>query len=277
MNDEHLADYLPGRFSLAPKGLTGFLLDRTVYRGDTVRSLQLRHSVCTSGLLKMRLLGYGAPVGHAAVIHQGVPCDRYRPGPEPGSLQDPPRILCVSGLAPSGGVRAVVRALVLLQRRHLDPVVTLAGPGDPAYVAGLKQLVAAAGLTDRVAFTGRISRDELARLYAAHDLFVFPSMHAEPAGLLHLEAMASGLPVVSTLNGGQREFLRPDENCVCFPAGDGGALAQSLARLLTDASLRKRLVFAARTLVETSYNLDRYISELRDLLGRVTREYAACA
>jgi glycosyltransferase involved in cell wall biosynthesis len=276
-DDEHLIDYLPGRFSLMPKRLTRFLLDRLFYRGDTVKSLELRHPCCSSEILKLRLLGSGAPVGHAPVIRPGVPSDRYRLKPDPGALQEPPAILCVGGRRPLAGAYTVLRSLPLLRRRGHRPRLTLVGSADEAYVNMLARMVEQRGLGGQVSFTGRISRGEFLDLYRTHDLFLFPSRRAEPSGLLHLEAMAFGLPVVSTLNGGQKEFLRQDENCACFTPGDPADLARSLARVLGDKALRARFVRAGRGLVETTHNLERYVADLCALLGRITEERAACA
>ena len=78
-------------------------------------------------------------------------------------------------------------------------------------------------------------------MYAAADVVVFPVRWAEPWGLVPLEAMAVGRPVVATCTGGSAEYLRDGENCLVVPAEDPDALARAVARLSSDAALRDRL------------------------------------
>jgi glycosyltransferase involved in cell wall biosynthesis len=99
-------------------------------------------------------------------------------------------------------------------------------------------------------------------LYRTHDVLAFTSTWKEPFGLTHLEAMASGTPVVSTTVGGQGEFLRDGENALTVPAGDSGALADSLERIVRDDALRRRLAFQGRKTVEQRFTLSRYVDEL---------------
>ena len=88
---------------------------------------------------------------------------------------------------------------------------------------------------------------------------VFPSIWSEPFGLTHLEAMASGVPVVSTANGGQGEFLRDGVNALVFEPEDAEGLACRLASLIVDDSLRRRIALGGRRLVEREFTLTRYV------------------
>jgi glycosyltransferase involved in cell wall biosynthesis len=81
----------------------------------------------------------------------------------------------------------------------------------------------------------------VAALYREADAVLFPVRWEEPWGLVPLEAMASGCPVLATGRGGSAEYLRDGENCLLAPVGDPAALAASVRRLATDADLRERL------------------------------------
>jgi glycosyltransferase involved in cell wall biosynthesis len=81
----------------------------------------------------------------------------------------------------------------------------------------------------------------MADSYAAADVLVFPVEWEEPWGLVPLEAMASGVPVVATGAGGSGEYLRDGENSVLFPAGDEAALARALSELAGDPERRESL------------------------------------
>jgi glycosyltransferase involved in cell wall biosynthesis len=94
---------------------------------------------------------------------------------------------------------------------------------------------------ERVRFAGQLGRAELHEAYGACDAVVFPVVWQEPWGLVPLEAMARGRPVVATGRGGSAEYLRDGENCLLFEAGDAPALAAALTRLADGADLRARL------------------------------------
>jgi len=125
------------------------------------------------------------------------------------------------------------------------------------------------GVSSRVAFD-RLPRDDLPVAYAEADATLFPVRWEEPFGLVPLESMASGTPVVASGRGGSREYLRSDENCVLFdPDGGAPALAAAVARL-ADPALRQRLHRAG---VETAarFREDDFNAAVEDSLLRVSR------
>jgi glycosyltransferase involved in cell wall biosynthesis len=79
------------------------------------------------------------------------------------------------------------------------------------------------------------------KLYRSHDALLFPVRWDEPWGLVPLEAMASGMPVIATGRGGSGEYLRDGENSLIVPAEDPAALAAAVERLAADPDLRRRL------------------------------------
>ncbi len=165
------------------------------------------------------------------------------------------RLLYVGRLDPRKGVETAIRALAELpQESRLDVV----GEGDPGELDRLERLVAAIGLAERVDFLGARPREELRDLYTTSDAVVFPVEWDEPWGLVPLEAMAVGRPVLATGRGGSAEYLRDGENCLLFPAGDAGALAAAVRRLADDAPLRARLGAdggrTAATHLESTFN-----------------------
>jgi glycosyltransferase involved in cell wall biosynthesis len=87
-----------------------------------------------------------------------------------------------------------------------------------------------------------LDRGELRDRYTSADVLVFPTEWDEPFGLVPVEAMACGVPVVATGTGGSGEFLLDGLNCVLFPPGDSAGLADAVTRIAGDAALRARLV-----------------------------------
>jgi glycosyltransferase involved in cell wall biosynthesis len=175
------------------------------------------------------------PLPETTVCHQGVSADLFPEAP-PGPWGW--RLLYVGRIDRRKGIDLAIGALAELPA---EAGLTVAGTGDHAHRAELEALARSLGVADRVAFTSR-PRDELAALYAAADVTVFPVRWREPWGLVPLEAMAVGRPVVATGLGGSGEYLRDGDNCLIFDPEAGPAeLAARLRRLADDEPLRGRL------------------------------------
>jgi glycogen(starch) synthase len=169
------------------------------------------------------------------------------------------RMVNAGRLDPRKGLETAVRALRLLPT---EAVLELLPAADDAYRAHLEKLAAELGVGDRLRFT-LTTRDHLREHYVQADVCVFPTEWDEPFGLVPLEAMASGTPVVATGSGGSGEFLIDDQNCLRFPQKDPAALAAAVRRLAEDPALRERLVLAGlRTATELS--VDRYAEVLEE-------------
>jgi len=126
----------------------------------------------------------------------------------------------------------------------------IGGPPDGKYSGGL---VKEYGLQDSVTFTGRISHDELVKQYATSQVAVVPSLY-EGFGFPAGEAMACGLPVISSSAGALPEVVGPDgEAGVLVPPANADALAAALKRVMADEGLRRRMGAAARKRVETHF------------------------
>jgi rhamnosyl/mannosyltransferase len=125
-----------------------------------------------------------------------------------------------------------------------------------------------------VIFTGRIPEAELVAYYRACDVFTMPSTdRSEAFGLVQLEAMACGKPVVSTRLGNGVEYVNRDgETGLLVPPRNAAALAAALNRLLGDAALRGRLGEAGRAWVEAGFSVpamvDKTLAVYRQVLGR---------
>jgi glycosyltransferase involved in cell wall biosynthesis len=122
-----------------------------------------------------------------------------------------------------------------------------------------------------MSFLGYLDRDRaLPELYASCDAFLFSST-TETLGLVVLEAMASGIPVIATPAGGVADHLRDDENGLAFPPNDAVAMSTQMVRLAQDHALAARLGAGARNTAEAlSWELeyDRLDASYRELLDR---------
>jgi glycogen(starch) synthase len=169
------------------------------------------------------------------VCPQGVDQTLFQPAAErPWSW----RLLYVGRIDPRKGIRLAIEALVELPD---EATLTIAGAGDDAHLAELRRIADARGLSERVAFTVR-PREALPALYAEADALLFPVIWEEPWGLVPLEAMSVGRPVIASGRGGSAEYLRELRNCLLFEPDEGpGALAAAIRRLAGDEELRRRL------------------------------------
>lgn len=140
-------------------------------------------------------------------------------------------------LDPRKGLRTAVDALALLPEARL----TVIGSGDERHAGELRGLARDRGIEGRFAIEPPRPRPELARAYADCDAVLFPVEWAEPFGLVPLEAMGIGRPVIATGRGGSGEFLRDGENCLLFEPGNARALADAIERVAADGALRARL------------------------------------
>lgn len=176
------------------------------------------------------------PLARVEVLRPGVDLGLFAPSPAPGPWGG--RLVHVGRLGPEKGVRHAVEALAALPGATL----TVHGPAHPDEERELHRLAAALGVSDRLVLGGPLERADVPAAYAAADAVVFGVVWAEPWGLVPLEAMAVGRPVVATGTGGSAEYLRHERNCLLVPRQDGGALAAAVARLAADPALRRRLV-----------------------------------
>ena len=160
------------------------------------------------------------------------------------------RLLFIGRLVPYKGVEVLLRAMA-----DVDATAWLIGDGPLRQP--LESEAARLGVADRVQFLGPLSDAEVVAHLHACDVFVLPSVtHAETFGMVQLEAMTCGKPVVSTnLRSGVPWVNRHEETGLVVEPGDADGLAAALKRLLNDAALRERMGVAGRARVIADFTL----------------------
>jgi glycogen synthase len=184
---------------------------------------------------RRRAEALGLSLRDTAVAHSGIEPLFLDPAPE---TEWGWRLLYVGRLDERKGVHTAIEALARLPEQATLAVV---GGWDEHEERRLRDLTTSLGANGRVRFEGQRERDRLPGAYAAADAVVFPVIWEEPWGLVPLEAMGIGTPVVATGRGGSAEYLRDGENALLFRAEDAGALAAAVERLAADGDLRARL------------------------------------
>jgi rhamnosyl/mannosyltransferase len=176
-------------------------------------------------------------------------------------------VLAVGRLTEYKGFEHLIRAMA-----RIDASLVLIGDGRLR--PHLERLVRTEGLSDRVHLLGNVP--DVAPYYAACDVFVLPSVTRNEAfGIVQLEAMAAGKPIVNTaLESGVTYVSPADVTGLTVPPADSVALAGAIERLLGDEALRRRLGNAGRARVQTEFSVDTMVLRTVRIYGEATRSAA---
>lgn len=238
--EEYLHHYIP----FAPKVLTSFIAKRfSRHQGNSLHGM-----VVPSHPMRQILKNYGITT-HTDVIPTGIEPASFVPGDRAafrhkyGIPQDRPVLLFLGRVAHEKNIGFLLQMLVQVKAEIADVLLVIAGEG-PAR-ASLQHEVQQLGLHDNVAFLGYLDRHtELNSCYRAADIFVFSS-RTETQGLVLLEAMAQGVPVVSTAELGTRDVLL-DGLGVWIAQEKPDDFAGKVVKMLDDAGVRKDLSASGR-------------------------------
>jgi glycosyltransferase involved in cell wall biosynthesis len=208
--------------------------------------LQAKVVVAVSHRVQQELVDIGIAKEAIEVIWCGVGLEEFFPGQGDrkkfGLPEDVPLALFIGDIRINRkNLDTVLHALVDVPELHLAVVGILEGSPYP-------QLAEQLGLSDRVYFLDNPS-GIVPELMRSVDIFVFPSRY-EPFGLVVIEAMASGLPVVTAITTGASELISPDCGVVLSDTEDRKGLAEALSQLASNPDLRHRMGKAARSVAE---------------------------
>jgi len=170
------------------------------------------------------------------IVPNGVDIEAFS-GAEPAKLAPGRRVLWVGRLDRQKGFPVAVRAFAELAPAHPDLTLIVAGDGDER--GAVSELLP--GIRDRVLMLGTVPHAELPAYHAAADVFVAPALGQESFGIVLVEAMAAGLPVVASAIAGYDEVIRDGIDGILVPPNDQHALAAAIGRVLTDPELARRL------------------------------------
>jgi glycosyltransferase involved in cell wall biosynthesis len=152
-------------------------------------------------------------------------------------------LVCPGRFSPSKGQDVLISALALLPPSAAQTRVEFLGSGPT--LEGLRQQARQAGVADRCLFTGSVAHDEVLRRMSRARATIVPSRD-EAFGLVNIESLSVGTPVIASNVGGIPEIIRDGVEGFLVPSGDSKVLAEKIARLLPDCGLRERLGLNAR-------------------------------
>jgi D-inositol-3-phosphate glycosyltransferase len=219
-----------------------------------------------------------SPNGRIATIPCGTNIDNFQPlskaearhklGLNPHSKI----VLYVGCFDPRKGIETLVRAYAQLADRSADPDhlhLLLVGGSDPEEADGaerrrIENLVASLGIQASTEFVSMVGHDRLPLYYTAADVCAIPS-HYEPFGLVAIEAMACGTPVVAAAVGGLKFTVIPEETGLLVPPQDTDGFAQAIGRILTDDLWARKARKLAVTRVEDNFSWTGVAAQLSNL------------
>ena len=218
------------------------------------------------------LAAIGVDLDGVDVVPCGVDVRHFTPDAAP--LDDPPRrepyrIVSVGRLVPRKGYATIVEALVALPGVELVVAGGHAGAGSvEAEQLRLEALAAELGVADRVHFVGQVGHFLMPALLCSADLVVCSPWY-EPFGLVPLEAMACGVPVVASAVGGMLDSVADGETGRLVPPQDPAALGVAVAELLADPALRRAYGRAGVRRARSRYSWDAVATATAEVYDRV--------
>jgi len=212
------------------------------------------------------------PIRRIAVHHLGVDPERIAFQPIPRREGRPFTVLFIGRMVEKKGFDILIAAAAQLTAQgHALKVEAI---GDGPEETRLRAMASAAGLAGTITFHGRQPHAAVLQMMATSDCLALPSVTAldgdqEGIPVTLMEAMAAGLPVVSTLHSGIPELVSDGESGLLVPERDPGALAAAIERLIGEEDLGRRLAAGGRTKIERDFNAHIQNRALFDLiLGR---------
>ncbi len=222
-------------------------------------------------------------------VYSGVDTTRFLPGSHPSmqkirkelreahNLDNRTVIMFAGRLSRNKGVDKLVRALPDLSKKHKDLALVIVGSkwfsqNDVTdYVAYVRAL--ANRLSIPVVTTGFVSPAEIQKWYSAADLFVCTSIWQEPLARVHYEAMAAGLPIITTARGGNPEVIDIGENgFIVENPNIPSEFAEKIDHVLANKTLMENMGKTGRKLAETLYEWDRVAAQILDVWNRSMQE-----
>ncbi|MBI4489164.1 MAG: glycosyltransferase [Deltaproteobacteria bacterium] len=253
-----------------PKAYGAWLLDRF-----SCRLRGLRFLAVSEFMKRFAVHSMGIPPERIEVIYNPVDLSQFKSLPkesvaylrkEIGLAREDPILLCIGRLSHQKGQWYLIQALPAICRRFPEVKLLLVGAGLPKVEERLRDLARSQGVEGNVRFLG--VRNDIVELLALCDIFVFPSLY-EGLGIALVEAMAMERPCIASRTGPIPEVVENGGSGVLVEPKDPQQIAGAVVGLLDDSSLRAKMGWRGRRIVEERFNVDRTIHQLEALYERL--------
>ncbi|MGB7297510.1 MAG: glycosyltransferase family 9 protein [Candidatus Aminicenantales bacterium] len=267
-------------FRAWPKGAAGGLSLRYFsrkYRLFPPQALHFGQAMFSNRYLQALAEQVGLPADGTKVIPWGVDTGQFSPGRT--AARKPRRLLYVGQVRPDKRIDTAIQAVGILVNElgRKDLSLTLVGY-DPWNISplaspqkALRALIEKCGVRKNVRLTGWKPHHEMPSIYREHDIFLYPSTDEGISSLALLEAMSSGLAIVSTQTHGHEDILEDGKNVLVFAGGDPLQCAHRVNRLFDDPALLESLKSRARETIERGFRLDNMVEDIEIVLKETVR------
>jgi glycosyltransferase involved in cell wall biosynthesis len=217
---------------------------RLIYRPIISAMKRANRVIAVSGAARGFCVALGVPDDKIEVIPNGVDLSVFNADVDGSAMRtklemkQEPLVATAIRLVKRKGPKHLVNAFSKVLKKMKNAKLAIAGEGTEA--ASLRAQIKKLGIEKSVFMLGKLQREQVAELMAAADVFVLPSLF-ESFGLVLLEAMATGTPVVCTQTQGALEIVKNGEDGLVVPPGDDDALAEAIVRVLSDRRLAEHL------------------------------------
>jgi glycosyltransferase involved in cell wall biosynthesis len=234
-------------------------------------------TICCSNYMQDEVIRiFELPEDKVSVIPNGIEYDLFRTDAKSEQLRrqfiepDSRMVFFVGRLVYEKGVQTVIEAMPKVLEEVPDLRFLVAGTGP--HTRALQVMIDELGLADKIKLLGFVDADVLVKFYKCADLTVVPSLY-EPFGMVVLEAMVAGCPVIVADTGGLKEIVVHEETGLCFKPGNPESLAQAMIRVLKNEDLAQRLTSDAHKFIEEKYNWELIARHTVDIYQRSIKEY----
>ncbi|MCB4406932.1 glycosyltransferase family 4 protein [Synechococcus sp. MU1642] len=289
---------LLGNIDLLGVGLLHWLLDRTLpvlhhvgfvqspYAVEQQPNIENYQLLAASHAVKTRLIKEGIRATNATIVYPGARTDLF--GPEaihrappnpPCRIKGKPLHLCFAGLLmESKAPHTLLEAIAQLHQQGYPIRASLAGaPFQKSYVKAMKSFCVDNKINNLITFYKQLTRDQLARFFLLHHAAVFPSMHPEAFGIVAVEAMASGLVLLSSGVGGASEVFEDNKSGLQFEAGNAHSLTTQIKRLFDDPGLLNALQKKGLIRAREQFDVQLSAQQIEEILLRKNHtDYPSC-
>jgi len=220
-------------------------VDRGIVLGDCLRSV----------------LGDVLPPDRIDVVYNGVDTEPFDDIRMDKGSRVGVKVLFAGVLTESKGFFDLIKAMPSVTAKHPDVQILIAGRWEDGFLKNrVSAFVRENELEDKVRFVGVVTGEEKAKLFKDADLFAYPTyFHLEGQPVAILEAMASGLPVITTHRGSIKEMITDGRNGFIVSPSSPGEIAEKIGLLIADRSLREKMGARNRSLAREKFSLSQYV------------------
>jgi glycosyltransferase involved in cell wall biosynthesis len=246
--------------------------DSELYRvGTFMEDFSLAHAdrlLAASASIARLTAGNATAPSDIDVVAGAVDSELFSPAPARVSEDGDLRVLFAGNVVANKGVGTVLEAFIRIAPEHPRVSLLIAGSSEDGTADQVKARARDAGVAERVQMLGFVEHGELPALYRSVDVLAVPSQYEGGPGMVYLEAMACGLPVIAGRAGGAAEAVADGETGILVAPDDSERTAAALEALLGDAQLRARMGQAGRRRVQEHFGESRYAQLLESSYER---------